>query len=47
MRPVAASRVFQGAQETERRVTCRLLGIANDLDGMGRERAAGQAGMDH
>jgi len=33
-------------QESNGRVACRLLGIANALDGMGRERAARQAGMD-
>jgi transposase len=33
-------------QESDGRVACRLLGIANALDGMGRERAARQAGMD-
>ena len=33
-------------QETNGRVACRLLGVANALDGMSRERAAHQAGMD-
>jgi transposase len=33
-------------QETDGRVACRLLGVANALDGMSRERAARQAGMD-
>ena len=33
-------------QETEGRVACRLFGVANALDGMSRERAARQAGMD-
>ncbi len=32
--------------ESEGRVACRLLGLANVLDGMSRERAACQAGMD-
>jgi transposase len=33
-------------RKTDRRVVCRLLAIANALDGMSRERAAEQAGMD-
>jgi transposase len=33
-------------QESDGRVACRLLGLANALDGMSRERAARQAGMD-
>ena len=33
-------------QETDGRVACRLLGVANALDGMPRGRAARQAGMD-
>src|ERR671910_1833242 len=33
-------------QETNGRVTCRLLAVANALDGMSRERAAHQGGMD-
>ena len=33
-------------QESDGRVACRLLGLANVLDGMSRERAACQAGMD-
>jgi transposase len=33
-------------QETSGRVACRLLALANVLDGMSREAAAGQAGMD-
>lgn len=33
-------------QESDGRVACRRLGIADALDGMGRERAARQAGMD-
>jgi transposase len=33
-------------QESDGRVACRLLALANALDGMSRERAAGQAGMD-
>jgi len=33
-------------QESDGRVACRLLGGANALDGMRRERAARQAGMD-
>jgi transposase len=33
-------------QETNGRVACRLLALANVLDGMRREDAAGQAGMD-
>jgi len=33
-------------QETAGRVACRLLGVANALDGMRREQAARQAGMD-
>ena len=33
-------------RETDRRVVCRLLAIANAPDGMSRERAAEQAGMD-
>ena len=33
-------------QENDGRVACRLLGLANVMDGMGRERAARQAGMD-
>jgi transposase len=33
-------------QETDGRVACRLLGVANALDGMSREQAARQAGMD-
>ena len=33
-------------QESDGRVACRLLGLANVLDGMSRERAARQAGMD-
>jgi transposase len=32
--------------ETDGRVACRLLALANALDGMSRERAARQAGMD-
>ena len=32
--------------ESEGRVACRLLGLANVLDGMSRERAACQDGMD-
>lgn len=33
-------------QETDGRVACRLLGVANALDGMDRGQAARQAGMD-
>lgn len=33
-------------QETNGRVACRLLALANVLDGMSREAAAGRAGMD-
>ena len=33
-------------QQTDGRVACRLLGVANALDGMTRGRAARQAGMD-
>jgi DNA-binding phage protein len=33
-------------QETDGRVACRLLGVANALAGMSREQAARQAGMD-
>jgi putative transposase len=33
-------------QETDGRVACRLLGVANALAGMRREQAARQAGMD-
>jgi transposase len=33
-------------QESDGRVACRLLGLANVIDGMTRERAARQAGMD-
>ena len=33
-------------QESDGRVACRLLGVANALDGMSREQAARQAGMD-
>jgi transposase len=33
-------------QESDGRVACRLLALANALDGMSRERAARQAGMD-
>jgi transposase len=33
-------------QESDGRVACRLLGLANVVDGMSRERAARQAGMD-
>ena len=33
-------------QETAGRVACRLLGVANARDGMRREQAARQAGMD-
>ena len=33
-------------QEGDGRVACRLLGLANVVDGMSRERAARQAGMD-
>ena len=33
-------------QESDGRVACRLLGLANGLDGMSREQAARQAGMD-
>ena len=33
-------------QESDGRVACRLLGLANVMDGMSRERAARQAGMD-
>jgi putative transposase len=33
-------------QESDGRVACRLLGLANVIDGMSRERAARQAGMD-
>jgi len=32
--------------ETDGRVACRLLGVANALDGMSRGQAARQAGMD-
>ena len=32
--------------EADGRVACRLLALANALDGMSRERAARQAGMD-
>jgi len=32
--------------ESDGRVACRLLGLANVIDGMSRERAARQAGMD-
>jgi hypothetical protein len=35
-----------GRQESNRRVACRLLGVANALDGMSRGQAARQAGMD-
>ena len=33
-------------QESDGRVVCRLLGLASVIDGMRRERAAHQAGMD-
>src|ERR687892_2582718 len=33
-------------QEANGRVACRLLALANVLDGMSREAAAGRAGMD-
>jgi transposase len=33
-------------QESDGRVACRLLGVANALDGMSRGQAARQAGMD-
>jgi len=33
-------------RETDGRVACRLLGLANVLDGMKRTEAAGRAGMD-
>jgi hypothetical protein len=33
-------------QETDGRVACWLLALANALDGMSRETAAGRAGMD-
>jgi transposase len=33
-------------QESDGRVACRLLGLANVIDGMSREHAARQAGMD-
>src|SRR5512132_640265 len=33
-------------QENDGRVACRLLGLANVVDGMNRKRAARQAGMD-
>src|ERR687898_51339 len=33
-------------QETDGRVACRLLGVANALDGISRGQAARQAGMD-
>jgi transposase len=33
-------------QESDGRVACRLLGVANVLDGMSRAQAARQAGMD-
>jgi hypothetical protein len=33
-------------QESNRRVACRLIALANALDGMSREQAARQAGMD-
>ena len=33
-------------QETDGRVACRLLGVANALDGMSRGQAARRAGMD-
>jgi transposase len=33
-------------QESDGRVACRLLGLANVIDGMSRGRAAHQAGMD-
>jgi transposase len=33
-------------RETNGRVACRLLALANVLDGMSREEAAGRAGMD-
>ena len=33
-------------QESDGRVACRLLGLAHVVDGMNRERAARQAGMD-
>jgi transposase len=33
-------------QQSDGRVACRLLALANALDGMSRERAARQAGMD-
>jgi len=32
--------------EADGRVACRLIALANALDGMSREQAAGQAGMD-
>jgi hypothetical protein len=33
-------------QESNRRVACRLIALANALDGMSREQAARHAGMD-
>ena len=33
-------------QEGDGRVACRLLGLANGVDGMSRERAARQPGLD-
>jgi transposase len=44
---IAAEELRQLArQESDGRVACRLLALANALDGMSRERAARQAGMD-
>jgi transposase len=44
---IPAEQLRHGArQETDGRVACRLLGVANALDGMSREQAARQAGMD-
>jgi transposase len=37
---------YWARQETDGRVACRLLGVANALAGMSREQAARQAGMD-
>ena len=37
---------YWARQETDGRVACRLLGVANALDGISREQAARQAGMD-
>ncbi len=44
---IAAEELRRRARrESDGRVACRLLGVANALDGMSREQAARQAGMD-